>query len=568
MGAAPKQADTYRKGSRKTEVLGQDWEQRLAEARARRSAVLAAKGRGAAPEVIEKPWEQETFTDVPKLLDESRDNIRKAAVADHAKGKIRRRKARKDQARDEDGAWEPLVASRAWRGTDASDRVAANEKGLPREERRSRRGLAAAAALLLVVPVVGYVTVERFGLPSFPGIGGPREDVTAVTGSGGTQEDVTAVTGSGAPEADPAAPETATIEAPPGPVLSEPPARSGPPDTATTPGEEALAALPSDTFDLPDGTPPLPGAAASDSAPGEVPAPPAASVPRGDPVPSAMLDAPPTRNLPSAEAGALPAMPGPVAAAMTDPSRIAALPQPGSDGLSVPAVQVGSPRVSVDTVVATPDGVPGEEASGFVTPRLASLDATLPGFAAAPDLAGPPAAGSAPDVDAAAPEPLPAEPVGTGTVFFHAPDTVAASLVEREASLVAEATGLSTSVKEPVSFTISSSNVRYFHPEDREAAAAVAEALSARLRDFTDFEPAPDVGTIEVWLEGEPEAAEAASVAPAAVEPAPPPPPPAAAPAPTRRSAPVRARQDPAPTFSTTTITRTRPSGLGRIFGN
>lgn len=51
-------------------------------------------------------------------------------------------------------------------------------------------------------------------------------------------------------------------------------------------------------------------------------------------------------------------------------------------------------------------------------------------------------------------------------------------------------------------------NVRYFHAGDSETATRVAAALAeagtgAAVRDFTHLSPAPDSGTIEIWLSGE-----------------------------------------------------------------
>lgn len=67
---------------------------------------------------------------------------------------------------------------------------------------------------------------------------------------------------------------------------------------------------------------------------------------------------------------------------------------------------------------------------------------------------------------------------------------------------------------------ITQDQVRYFQPSSAEAAAILANAIGARLRDFTNFRPAPPEGTIEVWLRGE----EAAPPAPTRVVRAPRPP--------------------------------------------
>ena len=63
-------------------------------------------------------------------------------------------------------------------------------------------------------------------------------------------------------------------------------------------------------------------------------------------------------------------------------------------------------------------------------------------------------------------------------------------------------TGYTVADPKSVGFAISSDQVRYFYPEDAAAARALAEAIGARVRDFTDFRPQPEEGTIEVWMSG------------------------------------------------------------------
>ncbi|MEM7719259.1 MAG: hypothetical protein AAF222_08635, partial [Pseudomonadota bacterium] len=53
-----------------------------------------------------------------------------------------------------------------------------------------------------------------------------------------------------------------------------------------------------------------------------------------------------------------------------------------------------------------------------------------------------------------------------------------------------------------VDYSISERNVRYFHAQDRAAAARFAARYGAELRDFTWFRPSPVVGTTELWLAG------------------------------------------------------------------
>ena len=54
-----------------------------------------------------------------------------------------------------------------------------------------------------------------------------------------------------------------------------------------------------------------------------------------------------------------------------------------------------------------------------------------------------------------------------------------------------------------VDFSINRTNIRYYHSQDRNEAARLAEMIGGRLRDFTSFRPAPVNGTVEVWLAGE-----------------------------------------------------------------
>lgn len=65
-----------------------------------------------------------------------------------------------------------------------------------------------------------------------------------------------------------------------------------------------------------------------------------------------------------------------------------------------------------------------------------------------------------------------------------------------------DANGFAMQASRHVGLVVSRNNVRYFHPEDAEAAAVVADAIGAVARDFTSFSPAPPKGTVEVWLAG------------------------------------------------------------------
>ncbi|UEM04097.1 hypothetical protein JL101_001245 [Skermanella rosea] len=73
--------------------------------------------------------------------------------------------------------------------------------------------------------------------------------------------------------------------------------------------------------------------------------------------------------------------------------------------------------------------------------------------------------------------------------------------------------GLTVIDTRTVQASISAGNVRYFFPEDRDAAASLAERLSGlyrerfggqdfRVIDFTHYDPKPRQRTIEIWLPG------------------------------------------------------------------
>jgi hypothetical protein len=137
---------------------------------------------------------------------------------------------------------------------------------------------------------------------------------------------------------------------------------------------------------------------------------------------------------------------------------------------------------------------------------------------------------------ATAPDPVPDaenEPEATETVATGAePETAVPAAPPRSEQVLlytsagaagaplAEAlgqAGFTAVTTQPSRYAISSSNVRYYHADDAEAAAAIAEALgpslpdgAASVRDFTNAERRTAAGRIEVWVAGRP-AAPAAS---------------------------------------------------------
>jgi len=86
-------------------------------------------------------------------------------------------------------------------------------------------------------------------------------------------------------------------------------------------------------------------------------------------------------------------------------------------------------------------------------------------------------------------------------IVLHVPNGVRQSDAQTLISAATEA-GFEIAKSRPAAFSISRTNIRYFHEGDAVAAQLLASAIGGRLRDFTDFQPPPDPGVIEVWLQG------------------------------------------------------------------
>ena len=194
------------------------------------------------------------------------------------------------------------------------------------------------------------------------------------------------------------------------------------------------------------------------------------------------------------------AQPSAVATAGDEQERLSAAVDGEAEGEAV------SVRETVEVAAApqpAPDGAEGDAADAAAA-ATGEPDAEPVAEAAAPppDPPQPPDVAEATVPDAAggdAPEEVPTG--GAGLLHVHAAPRVTS---EELAEVVAVLSGAGFAVAETrrVDFRISQTNVRYFHEEDAEVAAGVAQTVSGVARDFTDYEPSPDPGTIEVWLEG------------------------------------------------------------------
>lgn len=179
-------------------------------------------------------------------------------------------------------------------------------------------------------------------------------------------------------------------------------------------------------------------------------------------------------------------------------------PPPGSGLPTAAAAEAAPVAQRFDAPAVRLDvSAPAQEPAAEIA-ETSPLEAVLP----RPDVPPAPARTAALDQPAAPDSGLPAQsvpvapgPRHAGPVVVHAPQSVTGSeLAGVIEGLDAEGFVLAEPAR--VDVTVKQSNVRYFHPEDAEAAAAVAAVLGALVRDFTDFAPTPPAGTIEVWLAG------------------------------------------------------------------
>ena len=159
----------------------------------------------------------------------------------------------------------------------------------------------------------------------------------------------------------------------------------------------------------------------------------------------------------------------------------------------VPTVGFRPPAPEVIVLLERPADIPADPLSfEAIMPNRQWSPPSRVQFEDMPRAAGPPEIGFSPD------------PVTKNfanlRVLLNAPRTVS------DASLAAVIDALAQSGAQPspqrVNLTISASNVRFYHPDDAEAAAAIADGIGASLRDFTDFDPRPPAGLVEIWLAG------------------------------------------------------------------
>ncbi|MEM8630362.1 MAG: hypothetical protein AAGF74_03925 [Pseudomonadota bacterium] len=176
----------------------------------------------------------------------------------------------------------------------------------------------------------------------------------------------------------------------------------------------------------------------------------------------------------------------------------------GAAGASVPAaaqplaLQPAPARLAgVAHAPSVPDGPAPVEPVAAAPPEVAA-PVTQPLTVAPEDIAP---EDIAPVAVSFAPRPRPGEAAGDIAVFVMAPTGLSASAVQKAQAQVARS-GLALQTPRRTAYSISRNNVRFYHASDRNAADELAGRMGAELRDFTDFRPQPDEGTIELWLAG------------------------------------------------------------------
>lgn len=154
---------------------------------------------------------------------------------------------------------------------------------------------------------------------------------------------------------------------------------------------------------------------------------------------------------------------------------------------------------------------PAAPTAVVIEPEVLGAPLPLGKEAAAPPPV-PPAA-EAPPPDLPPPGPADPTPLSGARLFVHHYAIPPLATVAADVVGALRSEGLTVIDTRTVRSSVSSGNVRYFFPEDREAAASLAERLSKlygerfegqgfRVIDFTHYDPKPRQRTIEIWLPG------------------------------------------------------------------
>ncbi len=211
---------------------------------------------------------------------------------------------------------------------------------------------------------------------------------------------------------------------------------------------------------------------------------------------------------------AAPAAPPVAAAAVVVPEPLA---------LAAPA----APRTAPPAALAAPAGfaplaLPGPERGDtlLVTAAPVAPEALRAELAFAPPAALPPEpAPQAQPVPVAARAPAPPAPAEAAAILRGIATSVAAERLTvflqvpfgapeaAATSLFLQLNGAGLAVERPfrMEFALDQHQVRYYHAEDATLATGLAQAIGGTARAFTDVRLAPPVGTVEVWMAGGPQ---------------------------------------------------------------
>ena len=164
------------------------------------------------------------------------------------------------------------------------------------------------------------------------------------------------------------------------------------------------------------------------------------------------------------------------------------------------AVSGTPPRVPALPGRAAIEGKMGAPTADGATPAisLASIAVPVPRVSFG-EIVTPSVRPRFPSVDRGAPP----KDLSRYNVIFSAPGGVSDDRLKTYMAALEE-TGFPVGRPSRVGFTVSRTNVRYFHVGDKAAAERLAQAVGGAARDFTDFRPLPPQGTIEIWLKGRP----------------------------------------------------------------
>ncbi|UEM20437.1 hypothetical protein JL100_025715 [Skermanella mucosa] len=157
---------------------------------------------------------------------------------------------------------------------------------------------------------------------------------------------------------------------------------------------------------------------------------------------------------------------------------------------------------------------PASPTAVVIEPEMLGAPLPLGGEdAAAPQPESEPQPEPPPAEEAPPPEPAAPTPLSGARLFVHHYAVPSLAAVAADVVGALRSDGLTVIDTRTVQGSISSGNVRYFFPEDRDAAASLAERLGGlygerfggqdfRVVDFTHYDPKPRERTIEVWLPG------------------------------------------------------------------